>query len=137
MKLCKYCQVERPEEMFEICRVLGAKVYRRLRCQKCKRRLANERRGRLRKWLDNYKQTLSCERCGFRDFRALQFHHRDQSLKEFNVADMTGSGLSEESIRREIEKCSVLCANCHHIETYRRDQASRPHGRYAGNPVEV
>jgi hypothetical protein len=118
MKVCKYCQTERPDEAFEVCAVIKGKTYRRLKCQKCKRATTNQRRSRLRLWLDEYKKTLVCERCGFSDYRALEFHHRTRDEKTFNVADMIRSCLSVRTIRREIDKCSVLCANCHRIEHY-------------------
>src|SRR5438552_15459691 len=33
---CKYCQTEQPGEAFEVCRIVGTKVYRRLKCKRCK-----------------------------------------------------------------------------------------------------
>jgi predicted nucleic-acid-binding Zn-ribbon protein len=69
--------------------------------------------------LDEFKRALSCERCGFADFRALEFHHERTGLKDFNVADMIRSGLSVSAMMREIEKCIVLCSNCHQIEHYK------------------
>ena len=103
-----------------MCRIVGAKVYRRLKCQRCKRRKANERRAALRLWVDEYKKTLRCERCGFADYRALVFHHHGSQQKEFNIADMIRSGLSRASIQREIGKCIVICSNCHQIEHYEK-----------------
>jgi hypothetical protein len=70
-------------------------------------------------WLDNYKRALVCVRCGFADYRALEFHHNQQGQKDFNVADMIRSGLSTNKIKLEIEKCVVLCSNCHQIEHYK------------------
>lgn len=70
--------------------------------------------------MDGYKESLSCERCGFSDFRALEFHHSNHNEKDFNVADMIRSGSSIETILREIEKCEVLCSNCHQIEHYEK-----------------
>ncbi len=118
MKICKYCLKEQPDEAFEVCRVIGDRVYRRLRCHACKRSTANLRRSRLRRWLDDYKKSLRCERCGFSDFRALEFHHVGSSDKDFNVSQMISSGLSIAAVQREIEKCIVLCSNCHRIEHY-------------------
>lgn len=123
MKVCKYCQMEQPEETFEICAVIRGKIYRRLKCQKCKRATTNVRRGKLRAWLDEYKKGLVCERCGFADFRALEFHHREKAQKSSNVADMIRSCLSVRAILREIEKCGVLCSNCHQIEHYEEQVA--------------
>jgi hypothetical protein len=118
MKICKYCHLEQPEEAFEVCRVINGKIYRRLKCQKCKRAGMYIRRSNLRKWLDEYKQELVCERCGFADYRALEFHHKNHNDKHYNVADMIRSGLSILTIKREIGKCIVLCSNCHQIEHY-------------------
>jgi len=117
-KFCKYCCTIKPLISFEVCRVLGDKVYRRLRCQQCKRARTNIRRAELRQWLDDYKRKLRCERCGFVDYRALQFHHEEAQEKGANVADMIRSGLSRQSILSEVDMCIVLCANCHAIEHY-------------------
>ncbi|HEV3261603.1 MAG TPA: hypothetical protein VG013_32430, partial [Gemmataceae bacterium] len=107
MKTCKYCQMERPDESFEVCRVVAGKAYRRLRCKKCKRTKTAERRWALRHWLEDYKKTLRCERCGFADHRAFEFHHCGVHEKNFNVGDMIRSGLSRSAIKREMEKCVV------------------------------
>ncbi|MBX7170658.1 MAG: hypothetical protein K1X72_06840 [Pyrinomonadaceae bacterium] len=120
MKICKYCNLEKPVESFEVCRVIGEKKYYRQKCKDCKRIVRVNRRKNIRKWLDGYKESLSCERCGFSDFRALEFHHSNHSEKDFNVADMIRSGSSIQTILREIEKCEVLCSNCHQIEHYEK-----------------
>jgi hypothetical protein len=132
MKRCKYCGRMRPEEDFEVCRVLAGRVYRRLRCKRCKRATTNLRRRRLREWVEEYKKRLRCERRGFADHRALEFHHRDPAEEDVYVADMVRSGLSLTAIKREIEKCEVLCSNCHLIEHYERRWAGS--GRQARAP---
>jgi hypothetical protein len=54
-----------------------------------------------------------CEICGYdRCLNALEFHHRDPTAKEFGIA-MRGITRSIETVRREVEKCVLLCANCH------------------------
>ena len=120
MPICRYCEREQPEEAFEVCRIIGSKVYRRRKCRACKRLVINRRRDSLRLWLDEIKKTLTCARCGFSDFRALQFHHEGRDDKGYNIADMVRSGLSIAAIQREIELCIVLCANCHQIEHYEK-----------------
>jgi len=75
-----------------------------------------------RKWmLEKRKKTLLlllegkiCERCGFNDIRALCFHHRDRSKKKFTIGRILS--LKLETILKEIEKCDIICANCHSIE---------------------
>ena len=118
MKTCTSCQREQPDEAFEVCNVVAGKIYRRRKCQKCKRAITNQRRSRLRSWLADYKKALACERCGFADYRALEFYHHERGKKDFNVADMIRSGFSIETMKREIQKCIVLCSNCHQIEHY-------------------
>lgn len=88
----------------------------RQQCQKCKRARTSKRKAALRMWLADYKRTLQCMTCGFADSRALTFHHEHREEKDFNVADMLSRGHALTSIRREISKCIVLCANCHRIE---------------------
>lgn len=60
-----------------------------------------------------YKKTLSCEICGENHPATLDFHHKDKSEKKMIVSDAVGRGYSKKNIKSEIEKCIVLCANCH------------------------
>lgn len=54
-----------------------------------------------------------CVRCGYdRCPDALEFHHRDSSKKDFGISSR-GYTRSWTKIREEIEKCELLCANCH------------------------
>jgi hypothetical protein len=45
----------------------------------------------------------------------LDFHHRDRATKTIAVSMMPNSGWRLERVREEIEKCDLLCANCHRI----------------------
>ncbi|WP_216820524.1 hypothetical protein [Synechococcus sp. BDU 130192] len=115
---CRYCQQLQPESHFEIANVVKDKIYRRHRCRQCKQKLQNARRQKIYDYLRAYKQNLNCSRCGFSDYRALEFHHTDPTAKDFSVADFVSRGASLAKIQKEIEKCCVLCANCHRIEHY-------------------
>ena len=61
-----------------------------------------------------------CERCGFADQRALQFHHRTAVRRGRNGLHKS-SHSAEKSyravMRGEAAKLELLCANCHQIET--------------------
>jgi len=59
------------------------------------------------------KALTACLRCGERDPRCLQFHHSRGSRKDFDMANAAWLGNSLERIFSEIEKCEILCANCH------------------------
>lgn len=52
-----------------------------------------------------------CERCGYSgNFGCLTFHHRDPKTKEFSIGH---SHRKLETLRREADKCDLLCLNCH------------------------
>ena len=52
-----------------------------------------------------------CEICGYNKcIEALEFHHIDETTKEFPVS---GSTRSLERQKKEADKCIMLCANCH------------------------
>lgn len=54
-----------------------------------------------------------CVCCGYsRCIEALEFHHKDPSQKDFSVSG-SGATRSWELVKAEIEKCALLCANCH------------------------
>lgn len=53
-----------------------------------------------------------CQSCGYNKYYgALEFHHRDPSEKEFNWQKMRL--VSNDRLTAELEKCDLLCANCH------------------------
>ena len=52
-----------------------------------------------------------CEFCGYdKCIEALEFHHIDETTKEFAIS---GSTKSLEKQKKEADKCYMLCANCH------------------------
>lgn len=71
-----------------------------------------------REWVREYKSTLKCVRCGFDHPAALDFHHIDSTTKSRDISGMITSGYTIEQIKQEINKCEVLCANCHRIEHF-------------------
>ena len=58
-------------------------------------------------------KTKLCTKCNENHPACLDFHHRDSSEKEYTIAYLTGNTGSIKRIIQEIEKCDVLCANCH------------------------
>jgi hypothetical protein len=115
---CVGCSQEKDETEFEIANVINGVPYRRRKCRRCKQDVQNTRREAIRLWYCEYRTNLKCECCGFSDYRALHFHHKDPTSKEANVSNMVGHGASKERILAEIAKCAVLCANCHAIEHF-------------------
>ena len=70
-----------------------------------------------RKLIYEIKLGNPCIVCGESDPIVLEFDHIDPSTKEHNVSEMVKKGYSCESILNEVEKCRLLCANCHRRET--------------------
>src|SRR5687768_5361247 len=85
--------------------------------RRAKRYAANERwRQSMIAWIRGIKEESGCIRCGFANPRALQFHHRDPSQKTLEIANCLRQGWGKDRLQSEIDKCDVLCANCHAIE---------------------
>ena len=71
-----------------------------------------------------------CLRCSYNKcLRALSFHHRDAPNKEFTISQWAHLGW--EKIEKELDKCDLLCANCHMEvhEILARSQAVKAVGR--------
>lgn len=74
--------------------------------------LNREWRERNRALYDDYKKTLCCKLCGEDESSCLDFHHLDPTKKEYSISSAPRHK-SFKKIMEEIEKCIVLCSNCH------------------------
>ena len=77
-----------------------------------------ERKAATYEYVQEIKSQMCCADCGQRHPATLQFHHLNSEDKMFNVADAVRNGISLDTIKKEIKKCIVLCANCHAIRHY-------------------
>jgi hypothetical protein len=84
-------------------------------CKRCNSKHAAER-------LRNFKQNLvdykggKCQKCNYdKCIAALDFHHRDPNTKEFTLSHikMTSFEKNKDKICAELDKCDLLCSNCH------------------------
>ena len=66
-------------------------------------------------WISDLKVESGCVDCGATHPAILDYHHINPSEKEYSIANSVKNGWSKERILKEIEKCVVLCANCHRI----------------------
>lgn len=62
-------------------------------------------------------ETTPCVDCGIDDWRVLEFDHV-RGEKWRNICDIMLYPL--DIIEAEIDKCDVVCANCHKIRTFKR-----------------
>lgn len=77
---------------------------------------------RRRYWLNRYKETKGCSRCGYKEHGvAIDFDHKDPSTKKFNISHRLPNSYLP-TLFKEIRKCRLLCANCHRIKTLEDNQ---------------
>lgn len=69
-------------------------------------------RAKAAKTVNEWKSKHGCSACGERDTRCLDAHHVNPDEKSFSIGSWLGRA-SLEAITAELEKCIVLCANCH------------------------
>jgi len=62
-----------------------------------------------------YKASLSCTRCGASHPAIIDFHHINRQDPEKRKVHKLVQGDNYTAAYREIEKCLILCANCHRI----------------------
>src|SRR5215467_9540680 len=74
-------------------------------------------------WVNDYKVRVGCADCGYNAHpAALDFDHLPGAVKTRDIR--SGQNFGWQALMDEIEKCEVVCANCHRIRTVER-QARR------------
>jgi hypothetical protein len=87
------------------------KGHTRNKCNSCS---VNERRYKLKQKCVDYKGG-KCEHCGYTgNIKVFNFHHIDPTEKEFGISG--AHCRSWKSLEKELNKCIMLCANCHIVE---------------------
>lgn len=117
MKQCSDCKEYKNESEF----YYKDKEHTKLnsKCKSCSNaRMTQLRKERYAK-VQEYKSSLGCKICGEKRYWVLDLHHRNSDEKEKAIADMLRKNVSWEKILKELEKCDVLCANCHRDYHYR------------------
>ena len=106
--------------MVRYCKYCGNSLkHRGTACRTCVSRI---RRYELKKKAVGYLGG-SCVRCGYNShLSALEFHHLNPTEKDFNFGDMKGG--KWENLKNELNKCILLCSNCHRIEHTKYDLLS-------------
>ena len=118
MKLyvCSKCRGEFPASAFYPDRTSHPSPISRY-CKECKKRVSNDRAKNHKLKAVKYKGG-KCEICGYnKRIEALEFHHIDPSEKDPNFSSFVNWGW--ERIKKEIDNCQLLCANCHREVEYK------------------
>ncbi len=81
--------------------------------RRCARRLSlTRKRHALKQRMVSYKGGC-CQCCGYMTcIAALEFHHRRRGAKDLTVR-IVGAWAWSAKLRRELDKCDLVCANCH------------------------
>jgi predicted HNH restriction endonuclease len=75
---------------------------------------AQQRRGRQRRNALIDHAGGACSVCGYnKNKAALCFHHIDGSTKSFSLCLRNCSNRKESALYAELQKCILLCSNCH------------------------
>lgn len=100
--VCRTCGVEGEENFYK-----SAKY----QCKSCwNKRTAQSQKDKVKQLKEEYGG--KCSRCGYdKCIDALEFHHLDPTVKEFHLGE--ARGLKIETLRAELDKCELVCRNCH------------------------
>lgn len=79
---------------------------------------AQKERGYANKWKALELKGCKCQMCGESRPSTLCFHHRDHDSKEIKLDSRSFANLKWSSIEKELEKCDLLCHNCHSVLHY-------------------
>lgn len=69
-----------------------------------------------RKWIDQIKKNSKCKICGISGKEhpeILDFHHGEE--RKFSITQGHVYNFSKKRVQKEIDKCIIICANCHRI----------------------
>lgn len=108
-KYCPSCETFHPLSNFYNRRGKeGAYAY----CKNCTKIKSNSLARDFKAKLVEYKGG-ACQICNYNRCQdALDFHHLDPSEKDFTIANYKGKILND-TIKKELDKCILVCANCH------------------------
>ena len=82
------------------------------KCGKCSSAAVQKRRDKLKVMAVEY-MGGSCKFCGYaKCLSSLVFHHTDPTEKDFSIS-AGGYTRSWEKVKVELDKCIMLCSNCH------------------------
>lgn len=83
-----------------------------------------ERRKATRDWILAYLSKKECKDCKISDIRVLEFDHINDN-KSYEVAILISKDYGIDTLRKEVVKCEVVCANCHKIRTDAKNNSYR------------
>lgn len=135
-KVCSRCKAEKPTSQFNF-RARATRI-RHSYCRDCGKELTRSHyRRNKRAYLDRNTRTYArhrelvrsaksrpCADCGIQyPYYVMDFDHREGAGKSFILSEAQRA--TSKSLLLEINKCDVVCANCHRERTHRRMMSKR------------
>lgn len=127
MKRCSLCKEEKTLDCFGVdrCRKDGRNVW----CSECKNERNRQRykgynktshqKKKIRYYniLNSYSDKV-CSKCNYTSnyWAPFDWHHVDNTTKRYELSSMVRH--SEKEIIEELDKCILLCSNCHRLLHY-------------------
>ena len=110
---CSKCQIVKPVSSFY---TKGKTGFLHSYCKDCFHKVQMER------WINRKHQAINerggkCSICGYKkNYASLVFHHTDPSKKDYSWNKLRLFSWSK--INKELDKCIILCSNCHNETHY-------------------
>lgn len=107
MKICAKCLLKKEESSFYRKNAKRKQSY----CKECFNAYCVSR------WIQRKKDAVhykggKCKDCGYcKNYGSLEFHHLDPKTKDFEWVKLRLKGWKR--ITEELDKCDLLCRNCH------------------------
>jgi hypothetical protein len=121
MKKCRNCHTLKKLDEYFSCKKKNGTSFLSQYCKTCKSLQASLKKRALKKKCIEYKGG-KCMHCGLMTDHATvyDFHHLNPLQKDFTVSNYTDkkarNGVLDSILKAELDKCLLLCANCHRIE---------------------
>lgn len=141
MKICSVCNIEKDLSQFYTWTWKG-EVKPRASCKDCQKKRSQVwhsknkdavcerskrnreiRNDKARAYIIEYLTQHPCVDCDERNLMKLEFDHLGD--KETAIAKLLQQSAALSRIIKEINKCEVVCANCHRVRTYTRNKSYR------------
>ena len=109
-KICTKCGKELPLTDFHWRN--KAKGIKRSECKYCHNDYMNQKNAQNREIVHNLKQNSCCAKCGEKRWYVLDYHHINPEDKIKTIAKLMVHSSTDTTLK-EIDKCILLCRNCH------------------------
>lgn len=113
--ICPICKQRKSKSEFYACSHKSKGIH--CRCKQCESELYSKPIKKKLEWARYLGG--KCSNCGIEitenNYCIFDFHHIDPSEKEYGIAHLFNN-CSEEKLKAEVDKCILLCTNCHRLE---------------------